>query len=99
MLMMRVGCRKASKAGYEQEDEDEEKEEAAMVKAAAWRLHDDVCCSQTLQAVPSRCSTALCEAVANFSSSLLFPLPSHKIKARQLTQKRTPRGSAPTHLA
>ena len=48
---MRIGCRKASAAGYDQEDEDEEKEAAAMVKAAGCGLHDDVCCSQTLQAV------------------------------------------------
>jgi hypothetical protein len=54
MLMMRVGCRKASAVGYDQGDEDEEeKEEAAMVKAAGCGMHDDVCCSQTLQAVPS----------------------------------------------
>jgi hypothetical protein len=49
---MRVGCRKTSAVGYDEGDEeDEEKEEATMVKAGAYGLHDDVCCSQTLQAV------------------------------------------------
>ena len=33
---MRVGCRKASAVGYEEDDEDdEERDEAVMVKAAA----------------------------------------------------------------